>query len=229
MNLHLLTKRILIGIVLVLSLVGYSQEEVQKKNEEKSITFNSKERQRLLTLSSDFNLPITFGDNFLGEGLSAKTGLGFSFQLFPYKQFFIGFDLNSTYFDVKDRTVVGNYAKTTLNEFYVNIGYEFLPLDKIRLGVMVSIYGKSRFKNKSEDKNKSYQIDHGRAQSFGFNIKYELNQVVMLYVDYNYCIVKPDIKVPNELENLFEKGTYHKIGIGLAFNIGRRDLLSRFF
>ncbi|WP_179375341.1 hypothetical protein [Winogradskyella wichelsiae] len=233
MSLHLLIKKIIALLCLMLSLFASAQDEdkLDSKNEAaaESSIFSSRERQTFVVLSNGFNLPITAGNNFIGQGLEGNSGLDFGFQLYLYKQFFIGFSLNYNFFDVKDQSVVGNYKKTKVNEELLNIGYEFLPTDKLRLGVVASVTGSARFKNKqSSGSNQAYQIDHSRLSNYGIYIRYELNSVVMVYLDYAYSIAKTDIMVPNELEDVFRKGAYNNVGIGLAFNIGKRDLISRF-
>lgn len=232
MSLHSVIKRIFIVLVLLLSFESLAQEETLEPKDEtatKASIFSSKERQTFITLSHGFNQPISSGDNFIGNGLEGKGGIAFNFQLYVYKQFTIGFAANSNYFEVKDQSVVGNYKKTTINEFFLNVGYEFLPIDKLRFGIVASVYGTARYKNKYYSRpNQTYQLDHGYIGSYGFSIKYELNRIVMLYADYAYSTGKTDIDLPNELESVFRKGTYHNIGIGLAFNIGKRDLISRF-
>jgi len=229
MSLHLPIRDIIIISLLFLGSVGYAQSDIEDINKDEEIGFNKrhKTRQKYATFSIGYHNPITSGDNYFGNALEGSSGIDFSFQFYIYRQFVLGVSANSSYFDVKDQTIVGNYKKTTLNEQFLYVGYEFLPTNKLRLGVLVSIIGNARFKNKFRSQPLAYQIDYGNLGSYGFNIKYEIGRSFMIHIDYAYRTSKTDIKTPLEIQKTFSRASYHNIGFGLTFTIGSKDMLSR--
>lgn len=191
--------------------------------------YSREHRTRLLYSSIGYQIPMATGDNFIGQGLKGKSGFDIKTHIYIYKQFFIGFAYGGSYFNVKDQTAVGSYDKTTLLQQHFYIGYEFLPLDKIRLGVNASLFGNARFKNDFENNGReAHQIDGGNLNSFGLYINYEIWDYLMVYIDYSFRSSKTKIDVPAELKDTFGKGTYSTIGIGLAFTLGNNDLISQF-
>lgn len=226
MNSRLRTKSLLITLMLlfVISL------DAQDDNGEEEINEQTLTRQRFAAFNLGYKAPIPTGDNFIGKGLKGKGGVDFRFQLYPYKQFFVGIGLGTSYFTVKNPQIVGNYKKTTLTEQYLYIGYEFLPLEKIRIGLLASVIGDARYKNKYYlNEDDAYQIDHSRLGSYGLYLNYEIGGNFMLYIDYAYRTGKTKIRVPQELEDTFGRGSYHNIGIGLTFVMGTNDFASRLF
>lgn len=232
MNLRLPIKIFCLSIFMVITMTMFSQvRSTQRANANTGISSSNamEYRQRFGFISVGYHSPITTGDNFMGQGLEGKSGLDFKFQIYVYKQFFLGLYSGVSYFDVKDTSVVGNYKKTTLAENYFYVGYEFLPADRIRLGVLASLFGDARFKNNFFNESANvYQKDRGKHSSFGVYFNYELSSHLMVYIDYAYRTSKTDIRVAPELNDLFERGNYHSIGVGINFALGTGDLISGF-
>ncbi len=231
MNLRLPIKTFCLSIFMGITMTMFSQvKSTQRANANTGISSSKamEYRQRFGFISVGYHSPITTGDNFMGQGLEGESGLDFKFQIYVYKQFFLGLYTGASYFDVKDNSIVGNYNKTSLSEGYGYVGYEFLPADRLRLGVLASFYGGARFKNHYSKSRNVFQVDRGNLSSFGVYFNYELSSHLMVYIDYAYRTSKTDIKVAPELNDLFERGNYHSIGIGINFALGTGDLISGF-
>lgn len=230
MSLHSVIKTTIISVlfITVSPLFAQSSSGIGKTNDSGKSGL-SEYRQRFGAFSMGYHKPLTSGDNFMGLGLEGQSGLDFKFQVYAYKQIIVGYYLGASFFDVKDKALLGNYEKSTLSEQFLYLGYEFLPLDKVRLGVTASLVGDANFKNRYYPQTENvYQRDHGNLNSYGVYINYEIWRHVMVYFDYSYRTSKTDIAVPSELKSLFNKGNYHTFGIGLTFTIGSGDLISRF-
>ncbi|WP_411766317.1 outer membrane beta-barrel protein [Winogradskyella sp. A3E31] len=225
----LTTKIFFVFVALCFSLVVSSQDEEQEDDIDIEINEQDFTRQRFASFNLGYNAPITTGENFMGDGLKGRGGMNFRFHLYPYKQFFVGVGLGQNYFKVKNKALVGNYQKTTLTEQYLYVGYEFLPAEKMRLGVSASLIGDAQFKNKYNLQSDNVsQTDHGRLASYGLYFNYEIGGNFMVFIDYSYKTSKTKINVPTELQSTFNRGTYHNIGFGLVFVMGTNDFLSRF-
>jgi hypothetical protein len=230
MSLHSVIKTSIISVlfIAVSPLFAQSSSGIRKTNDSGKSGL-SEYRQRFGAFSMGYHKPFTNGDNFMGLGLEGRSGLDFKVQVYTYKQIIIGYYFGVSFFDVKNKTILGNYEKSRLSEQFFYIGYEFLPLDKVRLGVTASIVGDANFKNRYYPEAENvYQRDHGNLNSYGLYINYEIWRHIMVYFDYSYRTSKTDIAVPSELNALFNKGNYHAFGIGLTYTIGSRDLISRF-
>ncbi|TBV25093.1 hypothetical protein DMZ43_12315 [Meridianimaribacter sp. CL38] len=227
MSLYFPIKTFYVAVFVLFAFSAFSQSSSEKDSVSSNISYENN-RQRFGFFSMGYHNPNTTGDNFMGDGLQGKSGFDFKFQMYVYKQFFLGLYTGASYFDVKDVELVGNYKKSTLNESYLYIGYEFLPADRMRLGALASFYGDSRFKNYYSKTSNVYQVDKGNLNSFGVYFNYELSSHFMIYIDYAYRTTKTEINTSTELNQFFEKGKYHSIGIGLIFALGSKDVLSTF-
>lgn len=184
-------------------------------------------RQRLGAFSFGYHKPIPTGNNFVGKGMKGISGLDFKFQLYVYRQFFLGGNIGSSYLEVEDSSVTGNYDKTTINEQYLYLGYEFLLFDDWRLGVMYSFIGDAIYKNNNfSGPSKGIQTDTASYKGYGLYINYELSDHFMFYFEYIYRNDKTRIKAPSEIQDFFERARFNNIGIGIKFTFGRRDLIS---
>ena len=226
MILHSTIKYIFFALLAVLSLNLFAQTADDKKLTTKNSDTLTDSKQRYIAYSIGYHNPIPSGNNFIGKGLDGAGGFDFKIQLYIYKQFFIGGALGSSYFNVKDARVLGDYKRTRVAQQFLYFGYEFVPTENFRIGLNASIIGNSRYKNIKS--NSAYQKDSARLNSYGFYLSFEFTNQVMIYVDYAYRIDKTNINVPLALENTFRRGTYNQIGIGLKFSFKGKDLISSF-
>ncbi|WP_179352873.1 hypothetical protein [Winogradskyella vidalii] len=232
-----MTLRLLINTSLVISMllcasVGFAQDnlnESESQSESSNTFFDSEDRQSFFAITIGGHKPFASGDNFMGEGLSGKSGIDFKVQMYVYKHLFIGLATGASYFDVKNQELLGSYRKSRIAENYIYLGYEFLPAENLRLGLNIAIDGDLNYKNSGFSASDiAEQHDSAKLNRYELYLYYELSKHFMVYLDYGYNVSKTDIRVPSELEDFFRKGKYSTIGIGLVFTIGSRDLISRF-
>ncbi|WP_458628417.1 hypothetical protein [Winogradskyella sp. PC D3.3] len=232
MTLHSAIKALVLIFGLLYYSVGFAQDKPddnESKTASSSTFFNSEERQRFFAITVGGHKPFTSGDNFMGKGLKGKSGIDFKVQMYIYKHFFIGLASGASYFDVKNQELLGSYRKSRIAENYAYLGYEFLPTDKLRLGLNISIDGDLDYKNTGfSTSDIAEQHDSAKLNRYGLYLHYELAKHFMIYIDYAYNVSKTNIDVPSQLDNFFSKGKYSSVGIGLVFTIGSRDLISRF-
>ena len=232
MSFHSIIKIICLGFCMVFSFIGTSQEEQQigktENTEEKSSIFNSTERQKYLVFSAGYQNPIATGDNFIGNALKGTSGFDVKFKLFVYKQFFLEYNISSSKFRVENKTLVGDYRRTSISSSFLYFGYELLPLPDVRLGINAALFGQTKMVNRGFNLPEAIQRDSGRLSSYGIYIAYEFHPNISVYVDYAYRSIKTNINVPQELEKQFRKGTYQTIGLGVMLTMGKKDLVSRF-
>lgn len=219
-------------IILLVFSVGNAQDESigrVAKTSSSNAFFDSEERQRFFAIMVGGHKPFTSGDNFMGEGLDGKSGIDFKVQMYIYKHFFIGLATGASYFDVKNQELLGSYRKSRIAENYAYLGYEFLPTEKLRLGINIAFEGSLDYKNTGfSTSDIAEQHDSAKLNRYGLYLNYELARHFMIYIDYAYNVSKTNIDVPSQLDDFFSKGKYHSIGVGLVFTIGSRDLISRF-
>jgi hypothetical protein len=226
MSSHLIIKKIVFCAFMAVACgLNAQTNDSIKKSLETDIPITDT-RQRSVAYSIGYHNPIPSGDNFIGNGLEGNGGLNFKFQIYFYKQFFIGGALGASYFTVKNPEITGSYKKSRIAEQYAFVGYEFLPTNDLRIGLTASVVGNARYKNKYS--GGAFQSDSARLQSYGFYVTYELSREFMLYIDYAYRVDKTNIAVPATLENTFRKGTFSQIGIGIKFSFVGKDFISLF-
>lgn len=224
------TKLILcLGLFLFLGITPLLAQEENEDVSKESENDTKIPRQRIGNVSSDYYIPISTGNKYIGKGLSGKHGFNFRTQAYIYKQIFVGFNGGQTYFDVEKPELVGNYERTSASNYYFFVGYEFLPLKDFRVGLSVSLFGESQYKNThytytSFNAQKAYQVDNGRINAYEAYIDYELNRYLAVYVKYSYRNDRMKIDAPAELESFFDRAQFHTIGIGIKCLFGNSNI-----
>ncbi|MEF3079523.1 hypothetical protein [Winogradskyella poriferorum] len=217
MRLNLATK-VLIILVFGFQLNAQNDSISQNKKNSKVPFLFDDERQYFGAISIAYQNPMSYGDNFIGEGFEGKGGYNFKFQIYVFKNFFVGFSYGFSNFNNINTELLGNYTESTVEEISGVIGYEFIPLPKVRLGVNTSIFGNATLTNSIQS---GYgNRDFGKLRNFGVTLEYEFVRNLNILLEYNWRKIKTDIRVPNELKSFFEEGTYNTLNVGLKFNFG---------
>lgn len=217
MRLNLATK-VLIILVFGFQLNAQNDSINQNKKNSKIPFLFDDERQYFGAMSIAYQNPMSYGDNFIGEGFEGKGGYNFKFQIYVFKNFFVGFSYGFSNFNNINTELLGNYTESTVEEISGVIGYEFIPLPKVRLGVNTSIFGNATLTNSIQS---GYgNRDFGKLRNFGVTLEYEFVRNLNILLEYNWRKIKTDIRVPNELKSFFEEGTYNTLNVGLKFNFG---------
>jgi len=218
-----------ISIVALLSCCNFAfaQADSTDTKEDKLIFLFDDNRQKLGDVWLSYQIPQSVGDNFVGQSLEGKSGYNVSLRCFLFKQFFVGYTFGSSKFDVLSPSSTGNINSVSARESFFNLGYEFLPLKRLRLATHVAVIGDVKFIN---DIDREEDImDTGSLSNFGFSLTYELTNHLSLFADYSFRKTKTDIEVPNELQPFFNEGTYRTINFGLRFSFGRFDAFDHIY
>ncbi|BAO76996.1 outer membrane beta-barrel protein [Winogradskyella sp. PG-2] len=217
--------KILFCIVVCIQLQSQN-DSINIENDNSKFKFLYDEsRQYLGSVSLSYQSPSSYGDNFIGKGFEGKDGFGFGFNVYVYKNFYVGLNYGFNNFDIVDKELIGNYKRTQIEERYFTLGYELLPLSKIRLGIYTSIGGGATLSNTSDSGFSNR--DSGSLWSYGLRLEYEFIENLNFSVEYNWRQIKTNIKTPTEISSFFEKGTYRVLNFGLKFNFGREDLVDK--
>ncbi|NMH88863.1 outer membrane beta-barrel protein [Flavivirga algicola] len=213
--------------LLFVSLFSFAQvtETSESKNNSKQDFKETK--QKLGFGSINFNVPIPSGDNFIGLGTKSKIGFDIKALFFIHKQFFVSGSVGTNYFKVIDQSIIGNYNKTEAQHQYLSIGYEVLALPKMRLGLSVSVYGESFYRNTHFTNNrKAYQRDSGRVRNYNIYFDYMLSDEFAVCLNYNYRNDKMNIRTSPDIQNIFDNARFHSIGLGVKLYFGNADVIS---
>lgn len=227
MNLHIKQFPILF-IFIVGSFCNAQEQERVFEDPEDSIRVTNMQnfRPRLLAFSFNINQSIPTGNKYVGKAMKGKGGYDLNAQMYVYKQFFFKVSLGANYFEVEDKSVVGNYNKSTFTHQSLSLGYEFLPFGKIRLGVNLSVLGNADYTNKISNNSGAKQRDSGKMNAYGFYVDYELKHFLAVYFKYDYRNDRTNINVPDELKSTFERTQFHSIGLGFKFYIDDSNLFN---
>ncbi len=227
MTFNLNTKLPLLLVLLFVPLLCFSQQDkdmAKKESDSNNKFLYDDGRQKSWTIEYSYQIPISNGDNFIGQAYDGTNGYNFRLKLFLYKQFFASYTLSGSGFDITDTSLVGNYPSTSARERFFSLGYEFLPVKRTRLGIYSSLGGRVTFRNQIEntDDNK----DTGSLWSFGVYSAFEIYKGINLFVDYSFRRVNTDIEAPAELQSFFEKGQYNTLNFGVKFYFGNESVYS---
>lgn len=225
---NLLIKRFgILGLLLFGFLCPAQDNPENEKVRSDTITANMKNfRPRLLSLCLEAYVPVATGNKFIGKGMEGKVSFNFKAQMFVYKQAFFKIGLGETYFKVIDPSVTGNYQKTTISNQYLALGYEFLPLEKVRLGLSVGVLGNAVYQNtlSSNGRSRGFQTDSAKLNIYELYIDYELKFFMAITFNYAYRNDRTNIKVPQELQSSFDRAQFHNFGLGLKFYLGDNNI-----
>lgn len=223
-------RKIIIALFLMMSTLVFAQEIKENDSLGKSKESIKKGFQRLGFGAIEYAQPIPNGDNFFGLGMQGKGGFNLKAQFFVYRHIFISGTLGTSYFEVSDKSIVGNYDETTLNHQFISLGYEIISLKKIKMGLSFSVYGKSEYENKSmTDNREAFQDDDGHARSYEAYFDYMINEDLAVYINYAYRNDKTNIISAPEIQSLFKRASFHNIGIGIKLYFGQSDIIPSVF
>lgn len=223
MRLNLLIR---ILVVLLVFTSAYSQEELKSSATDSISNFNflyNKARQKSVSWSLSYQLPMTTGNNYIGQGYDGEYGFVFKTKVFVYKQLYVGYAYNHSVFDVEDTSVIGNFNSSRATAHTFNFGYEFLPLNKVKLGINYG-FGSVRFRNKIGG---DFEFsDTGDLQVLSFYLTYEVSKNISVFSEYGFNKVNSDISTPDSLNNFFEKGRFNTLNFGILIALGNDDVIS---
>lgn len=179
--------------------------------------------QKSMAFTFSHQILSTTGNNFLGQAYDGDGGYNFSLSLFLYKNLFLRYNGGRSSFDITNTELVGNYTRSRLGERFFSLGYEFVPFNKLKVGVSASVYGTFRLQNNIEN---AQQRDSGKLRSYGFSINYEVIRNLSIYSVLDFRQLNTDIEAPIPLASFFRRGNYNTINIGVRYAVGNQDALT---
>lgn len=169
--------------------------------------------------------PIFNGGDYLDNTFEPNPGIYLNFSFFIYKQFHIGYKLNSNHLSVVDSSVRG-FRSSNLTESFFYFGYEFVPTDRLRLGIEYSPFVDFELNNNAGD-DIGFS-DDGDGNYFNFTVNYEVMKGLHLFVSYGFNNITTDIRVPSQLEDTFRNLSYNHFSVGFKVYFGKQDLINSF-
>ncbi|APY09509.1 hypothetical protein BWZ20_14885 [Winogradskyella sp. J14-2] len=223
MSLHLIIKTLIV-ITFGLQLRAQGPKVNDIENSKIPILFDDS-RQYLGSVSLAYQLPIPYGNNFIGKGFKGRDGYNFKFHFYIFKNLYAGFSYGFSSFNNNSPELLGNYGSTQTEEIFGTLGYEFVPISKVRLGIFTSILGRATLSNSIPSGNGNH--DSGKLSNLGINLEYEFIKNLNIYIEYNWRKIKTNIRVPEELSPFFRTGTYNALNFGIKFNFGNADMVDK--
>lgn len=160
-------------------------------------------------------MPISFGDNFVNNGMDLKIGAQFQMKLNVLKDFYVGPAFSFFSGKVNNTALVGNYKGTTNFTIGAVVGYE-KQVERFDLSIGVGV-GHSGYYNRGLGDNFE---DRGTAVWLRPEVSYRLANYISIYVAPDLRHDFMSINVPKELDDSFGGVNYFNLGLGLRFNLG---------
>ncbi|WP_026449783.1 hypothetical protein [Aequorivita capsosiphonis] len=155
--------------------------------------------------------PVSFGDNFVNNGMDLKLGARISFKVNAYKGFYIGPYFSFFNGDVNNPELLGNYYSTTNTVVGAIAGYEkHLKNFDVSIGVGV---GASRYNNHGFK-------DTATAVWLNPEVSYRLTTYLGVYFTPELRHDFMNIDTPSELKDTFNGVNYFNLSFGLRINLG---------
>lgn len=159
--------------------------------------------------------PISFGDNFVNEGMKLKTGARLSLKFTALKDFYIGPYFSFFRTNVTNRELLGSYTNTTNYLFGAVVGYE-KHINKFDLSIGVGVGG-ATYRNVGFG-----DVFNDTATAVWLNpeLGYRFSTYLGVYVAPELRHDFMNIDVPEELKSTFKGVNYVNISLGIRFNLG---------
>lgn len=205
----------LLIVALVISSATIAQETRDTENPESEIEETNESGKEIGSIVIGPYLPISFGDNFVNNGMDLKMGARISFKVNAYQGFYIG-----PYFSFfkawnNNTELLGNYYKSTNTVVGGILGYEkHINKFDISLGVGIgaSIYHSNgpgiNFDDTATSVWLNPEVSYRFSPFFGVYFAPELRHDFM------------NIDVPSELKDTFNGVNYLNLSFGLRINLG---------
>jgi len=191
-----------------ISIAGLAQETPSPENEED-------DPHKVGNIIIGAYLPISFGDNFLNNGMDLSAGAKVVFKVNTYPGIYVGPYFSFFNGEVTDQALLGNYENTTNFVIGGVAGYDFYVNNfdiSLGLGVGYSVYA-----NRGLGDNFN---DTATALWFSPEVSYRLNTYLGIFAAPEIRHDFMNIDVPSELEDTFGGVNYFNLSFGLRINLG---------
>lgn len=192
-----------------ISIASFAQEKAATEKEEDN------DPHKVGSIILGPYIPISFGDNFVNEGMDLNAGAKIALKVNTYRGIYVGPYFSFFNGKVSNRVLLGNYDKTTNFVIGSVAGYDFYVSNfdvSLGLGVGYSIYANRGLGDNFND----------TATAFWFSpeISYRLNTYIGIFFAPEIRHDFMNIDVPNELEDSFGNVNYFNLSFGLRINLG---------
>lgn len=159
--------------------------------------------------------PISFGDNFVNNGMDLKGGGKFVFKVNTYNNIFVGPYVSFFNGSVTDQALLGNYENTANIVVGGVAGYDFYINNfdlSLGAGIGYSVYANRGLGDSFHDTATAVWLSP--------EVSYRLSTYLGVFVAPEIRRDFMNIDVPEELEDTFGSVNYFTISFGLRINLG---------
>lgn len=200
--------------LLVCCLICCLAVKAQEINRDSQTTFPDK----VFTADLYAQFAIPSGDNFIGNGLSSGTGFGLRLQYYLHKGIYAGGALTQDFFKVDDTAVIGEFNRATKFNAYLFAGYDYSLNEYWNITADLG-YGYSQNKNRQSTFQGGGKFrDSGNVFRISTSLEYTLSSGIGVYVSPSYETVAYDIEASAQSGDIFEKGNYFNVALGIRLN-----------
>ena len=200
---------------LLFSAVSFAQEnevETEQRTDQEQKDVSGK---KIGSVIVGAYIPISFGGNFVNDGMNLKMGAQAQLKLNVFENFYIGPAVNFFFGDVTNPELIGNYERTTNVVIGGMIGYE-KQVQKFDLAIGLGV-GYSGYFNRGLGDS---FYDNATALWLRPEVSYRLANYISVYAAPEIRHDFMNIDVPSELKDTFGGVNYLNIGVGIRINLG---------
>ncbi len=161
----------------------------------------------------------TVGDNYIGEGVNNGHGYGIRSHVFVYKSFYLGAAAGIGFYDIANTSIAGNYDRFYKLDTYMYVGYEYGLYRSWNASLDLGIGYSENQNRQSEEQGNARFSDSGTLFRLAATIEYEINSTLGVFLTPNYEYISTRIESSPLQGDLYDRGTYFNLGIGLRINI----------
>ena len=174
------------------------------------------EKLKIISLTVNANYPLSFGNNFLGKGYSAKSGFDLAFQINPTRHLFFGI-LKRTYDkNVTDRNLIGDFETATIDSDYFFAGYRHkLKLKKFYMEHYIG-FGDKKIEHYSFISN--YLIKSDNSFLVGSRMNYELSQDFSVFGGLDFAYTTYNVNLSGPYRDFYNKSLEFSPTLGLKLS-----------
>lgn len=160
--------------------------------------------------------PVAFGDNMLAKAHKPQFGGAMNASLFSLLGVRAGIGGSIAHYKVDDRTLAGDFRRSSYMALYPFLAYPIAVSDKITLSPEVGGGFAFIHQSKSPDRESDQEGFELRA---GVYASYRLSQHTSVYGGISYQHAQLEGQAPPALKDYYSKMEQLQIGIGLQVNI----------
>lgn len=170
------------------------------------------------SISLGLFLPMAIGDNFASKGMNFPYGFDINFDYHFRFKLFVGVRYQYLRGNPNDVSLVGNFDRTNVNLYGINLGYTFNINKKWNVQPVLT-YGTTVYNNKKDfsgdGRGRIKFSDNAASYIISANLNYKLNTKVFVFFKPDYRIDSTAIKTADERQEFFDNAQFINFQIGL--------------